>query len=163
MPDEPIESEPEESELIRVRREKLARIVALGNDAFPTTADVDTTIVDLVARYGAKTHDELETEKPHVKIAGRIMTVREFGKTAFLVLSEKTARVQAYCRKDTLPERDWELYQNLDAGDWVAVEGVLFRTKTNELSVKAELLHFLVKAANAMSISSSTTTSSRPS
>ena len=146
MPDEPIESEPAESELIRVRREKLARIVALGNDAYPTTADVDTTIVDLVARYGAKSHDELEAEKPFVKIAGRIMTVREFGKTAFLVLSEKTARVQAYCRKDTLPERDWELYQNLDAGDWVAVEGHVFRTKTNELSVKAERLHFLVKA-----------------
>ena len=146
MPEEPIAPEPEESELIRVRREKLARIVALGNDPFPTTADVDTTLIDLVARYGSKTHDELEAEKPHVKVAGRIMTIREFGKTAFLVLSEKTARVQAYCRKDALSERDWELYQNLDAGDWVAVEGTVFRTKTNELSVKAVRLHFLVKA-----------------
>jgi lysyl-tRNA synthetase class 2 len=138
--------EVEESELIRVRREKLARIVELGFDAFPTTADVDTSVADLVAAHGGKSHDELEAEKPRVKIAGRILTIREFGKTAFLVLSEKTARVQAYCRKDALPEREWELYRNLDAGDWVAVEGTLFRTKTNELSVKAERLHFLVKA-----------------
>jgi lysyl-tRNA synthetase class 2 len=138
--------EIEESELIRVRREKLARIVELGFDAFPTTADVDTSVADLVAAHGGKSHDELEAEKPRVKIAGRILTIREFGKTAFLVLSEKTARVQAYCRKDALPEREWELYRNLDAGDWVAVEGTLFRTKTNELSVKAERLHFLVKA-----------------
>ena len=74
------------------------------------------------------------------------MAVREFGKTSFLVLSEKTARIQAYCRKDALSEREWELYKNLDAGDWVAVEGTVFRTKTNELSVKAEKLNFLVKA-----------------
>ena len=140
------EPEVSESELIRVRREKLDRIVALGYNPFPTTADVDTTIAEVVARYGAKSHDELEAEKPHVKIAGRIMTVREFGKTAFLVLSEKTARLQVYCRKDALPEREWALYQNLDAGDWISAEGNVFRTKTNELSVKAEHIHFLVKA-----------------
>ena len=143
---QPAEPEVQESDLIRIRREKLARIVALGYDAFPTTADVDASIADVIARYGAKSHDELEEEKPRVKIAGRIMTVREFGKTSFLVLSEKTARIQAYCRKDTLSEREWELYRNLDAGDWVAVEGTVFRTKTNELSVKAERLNFLVKA-----------------
>jgi len=141
-------AEPEvpESELIRVRREKLARIVALGYDPFPTTADSDATIEEVVARFGASTAQELDEQKPHVKIAGRIMAVREFGKTAFLVLSERSARIQAYCRKDTLPEREWELYKNLDTGDWVSVEGTVFRTKTNELSVKAERLGFLVKA-----------------
>jgi len=138
--------QPEESELIRVRREKLDRIAALGYDRFPTTADVDTTIAEVVARYGAKSHDELEAEKPPVKIAGRVMTIREFGKTAFLVLSEKTAQIQVYCRKDTLPEREWSLYQNLDAGDWISAEGTVFRTKTNELSVKAQHIDFLVKA-----------------
>ncbi|MEA2569960.1 MAG: lysyl-tRNA synthetase, class [Acidobacteriota bacterium] len=143
----PVETaEVEESELIRVRREKLERIVALGYDAYPTKANVDTTIAEVVATYGDKTTAELEAEKPRVRIAGRIMTIREFGKTAFLVLSEKTARIQAYCRKDMLPEREWELYRNLDSGDWVSVEGTLFRTKTNELSVKAEKLDFLVKA-----------------
>ena len=140
------ETQLEESELIRVRREKLARIVELGYDAYPTKADVDTTIADVVAKYGSSSAQELEADHPRVKIAGRIMTVREFGKTSFLVLSEKTARIQIYCRKDTLPEREWELYKNLDAGDWISAEGALFRTKTNELSVKAEHIHFLVKA-----------------
>ena len=135
-----------ESELIRIRREKLARIAELGFELFPTKADVDSSIADLVAKHGAKSADELSAEHPRVKIAGRVMTIREFGKTAFLVLSEGTARIQAYCRKDTLSEREWSLYQNLDAGDWVSVEGTVFRTKTNELSVKAEKLAFLVKA-----------------
>ena len=137
--------EIEESELIRIRREKLARIVALGYDAYPTKADTDTTIAEVVARYGSKSSEELEAEKPRVKIAGRIMTVREFGKTAFLVLSEKTARIQVYCRKDTLSEREWDLYKNLDTGDWISAHGTVFRTKTNELSVKAETIDFLVK------------------
>jgi len=142
----PDEVEVPESELIRVRREKLARIADLGFDPYPTKADVSDSIADIVAMYGAKSGDELTAEHRQVKIAGRIMTIREFGKTAFLVLSEGTARIQAYCRKDTLSEREWSLYQNLDAGDWVSVQGTLFRTKTNELSVKAEKLGFLVKA-----------------
>jgi lysyl-tRNA synthetase class 2 len=142
----PPEPEVPESELIRIRREKLARIVALGFEAFPTKADVDMTVEQVVAECGPKSSEELEQEKKHVKIAGRIMTVREFGKTAFLVLSEKTARIQIYCRKDMLSEREWELYKNLDAGDWISAEGVVFRTKTNELSVKAAKLGFLVKA-----------------
>src|SRR2546423_2825023 len=140
------ETQPEESELIRVRREKLARIVELGYDAYPTKAHVDTTIADVVAKYGASSAADLEAQHPRVKIAGRIMTVREFGKTSFLVLSEKTARIQLYCRRDSLSEREWELYKNLDAGDWIAAVGVVFRTKTNELSVKAEHIDFLVKA-----------------
>ncbi|HKO57568.1 MAG TPA: lysine--tRNA ligase [Thermoanaerobaculia bacterium] len=147
------EQEPQvvpESELIRVRREKLDRIRELGYSAYPTKADVDTTVAEVVARYGAKSAEELEAEKPRVKIAGRILTVREFGKTAFLVLSEKTARIQAYLRRDTLSEREWNLYKNLDAGDWIAVQGAVFRTKTNELSVKAESIDFLVKAVRPL-------------
>jgi lysyl-tRNA synthetase class 2 len=140
------EPEVSESELIRIRREKLEKIVALGYDRYPTKAETDITIAEVVARFGGRTAQELEAEPQRVKIAGRIMAVREFGKTSFLVLSEKTARVQAYCRKDTLSEREWQLYQQLDIGDWISVEGTIFRTKTNELSVKAEKIDFLVKA-----------------
>ncbi|MFZ2492084.1 MAG: lysine--tRNA ligase [Thermoanaerobaculia bacterium] len=148
MSDHEQQTQPEvpESELIRVRREKLERIVALGYDAFPTRADVDTTIESVVAQHDARTAAELEQAPVRVKIAGRILTVREFGKTAFLVLSERTGRIQLYCRKDALSEREWQLYKNLDAGDWISAEGVVFRTKTNELSVKAEKIDFLAKA-----------------
>ena len=140
------EHEVPESELIRVRREKLARIAELGFERYPTKADVDRSIAEVIAAYGATSAQELEGEKPQVKVAGRIIAIREFGKTAFLVLSEKTARIQAYCRKDTLSEREWALYQNLDTGDWVSVSGSVFRTKTNELSIKVTHLGFLAKA-----------------
>jgi lysyl-tRNA synthetase, class II len=139
-------AEVSESELMRVRREKLNRIVAAGFDAFPTTAQVDTRIEQIVAEDGSKSAEELDAATRRVRIAGRVMTVRDHGKTAFLDLSEQSARIQVYCRRDALSEREWTLYQNLDVGDWVAVAGVVFRTKKGELSVKAESLHFLVKA-----------------
>jgi lysyl-tRNA synthetase class 2 len=135
-----------ESELIRVRREKLAKIVELGYHAFPTKAHTDTTIEQVVAQFSEKPAEELESAPQKVKIAGRIIAIREFGKTAFLVLSERTSRIQVYCRKDSIPDREWQLYKLLDIGDWVSADGVVFRTKTNELSVKAESIDFLVKA-----------------
>src|SRR3954454_18100089 len=146
MSEESQQPEVPESELIRIRREKLDRIAALGLDAFPAKAEVDTTIEDVVAKYGDKTTQEVEAANATVSIAGRIMGIRAFGKADFLVLSWRRARIQVHCRMDTLPERDWSLYQNLDTGDWVEVRGTVFRTKTNELSVKASHLGFLVKA-----------------
>jgi lysyl-tRNA synthetase class 2 len=143
---QPTENEVPESELIRIRREKLARIVEAGHPAYPNRADVDTFIEDIVRDHAQKTTEELESAKHHVKIAGRVMTVRDHGKTAFLDLSEGTARLQVYCRKDALSEAEWTVYQNLDIGDWVAIEGDVFRTKKGELSIKAEKLTFLAKA-----------------
>src|ERR1700756_4206456 len=73
--EEPQQPEIPESELIRVRREKLERIVALGFDAYPTKADFDTTIAEVVKTYGEKKTEELEAAHVHVKIAGRIMAI----------------------------------------------------------------------------------------
>lgn len=137
--------EAPESELLRIRREKLGRIVEAGFAPYPNRADVDTTIDLVVRTHREKSTEVLDEEKPPVKVAGRLMTLRDHGKTAFLDLSEKTARIQVYCRKDTLSEREWTLYQNLDMGDWVGVHGEVFRTKKGELSIKATKLDFLAK------------------
>jgi lysyl-tRNA synthetase class 2 len=135
-----------ENELIRIRREKLDRIVAAGFDPWPTKADPTITIEAIVESHGSRTAEELEASPLQVRVAGRIMTIRDHGKTAFLDLSERHGRIQIYCRRDTLSEKEWTLYQNLDIGDWIAVDGLVFRTRKGELSVKASALHFLVKA-----------------
>jgi len=145
-PQAPPTVEKTESELLEIRREKLGRIVAAGFDPYPTRAETDTTIESIVSRYGAATAELLEGERAAVKIAGRVMTIRDHGKTAFLDLAEGVTRIQVYCRRDSLSEPEWLLYQNLDIGDWVAIEGVVFRTKKGELSVKAARLGFLAKA-----------------
>jgi len=78
-------------------------------------------------------------------VAGRVLAIRSFGKANFLVISDGRARIQVYIRKDSLPERDFAVYRLLDFGDYIGVEGRLFRTKTNELTVWASGLEFLVK------------------
>ncbi|HVT05384.1 MAG TPA: amino acid--tRNA ligase-related protein, partial [Thermoanaerobaculia bacterium] len=144
----PEEGQPEiaESELIRIRREKLGRIVAAGYDPFPSRAEVDSTIEKIVGDNRSKSGETLDAEAIAVKLAGRLMTVRDHGKTAFLDLSERTGRIQVYCRKDTLTAKEWTLYENLDVGDWIGVEGHVFRTKKGELSIKASCITFLSKA-----------------
>ena len=92
-----------------------------------------------------KTGDALESERPHVRVAGRILGIRGFGKANFLVLSDGLRRLQVYVREDSLPALDFRIHQLLDLGDHLGVEGRLFRTKTNELTVWAERLHFLSK------------------
>ncbi len=144
-PKEPAAEIPEH-ELIRVRREKLDRIRALGVDVYPTRAETDTTVEAVVAEHSPKDAETLEKEETTVRIAGRIMTVRDHGKTAFLDLAERTAHIQIYCRRDGVSESDWEIYRNLDIGDWISVTGTVFRTRKGELSVKASKLGFLAKA-----------------
>jgi lysyl-tRNA synthetase class 2 len=135
-----------ESELIRVRREKLARITELGWDAYPTKAHTTTTVAEVVETYSPRSAEELETLNARVAVAGRIMAIRDFGKASFIVLSEMANRIQTYVRKDSLTENEWALKQNLDVGDWISVEGPMMRTKKGELSIKAEKMDFLVKA-----------------
>src|SRR5213079_407707 len=71
--------------------------------------------------------------------------MRSFGKANFLVISDGLKTIQVYIRQDSLPELDFKILKLLDFGDWLGVEGHLFRTKTNELTIWASLLHFLSK------------------
>jgi lysyl-tRNA synthetase class 2 len=98
-----------------------------------------------VERYGARTHDELEADRIETTTSGRILAIRSFGKANFLVVSDGRAKVQAYVRQDSMPALDFRVFKLLDVGDWVGVEGRLFRTKTNEFTVWASHLHFLSK------------------
>ncbi|HVR44025.1 MAG TPA: lysine--tRNA ligase [Thermoanaerobaculia bacterium] len=140
------QSQPPEHELIRVRREKLDAIVRAGFDPWPTRAETTHTIAAIVARFGGAEGEALEADPQSVAIAGRVMTIRDHGKTAFLDLAEGRARIQVYVRRDGVQAPEWELYRNLDVGDWVSVGGTVFRTKKGELSVKAGRLGFLSKA-----------------
>jgi lysyl-tRNA synthetase, class II len=135
----------QESDQIVQRRANLQELKKLGVDPYPRKFDVEATVDEVVARHGEKTGEQLEAEQPRTRTAGRILGIRSFGKANFLVLSDGKARLQVYIRQDSLPERDFQVFKLLDFGDWVGVEGRLFRTRTNELTVWASQLHFLAK------------------
>ncbi len=132
-------------EQVQQRQSNLAELGKLGVEVYPRTFERQHTISVLVDGYGQRTHDELEAEHVTTITSGRILAIRAFGKANFLVLSDGHAKIQAYLRQDALPDLDFKIYKLLDFGDWVGVEGRLFRTKTNELTIWATRLHFLAK------------------
>src|SRR5205823_6370225 len=102
------------------------------------------TIPQILAAYGTKTAEEL-ADKPQVRIAGRILTIRRMGKAGFMHVQQSAERIQVYVRKDAVPENEYKLYELLDVGDIAGIEGSLFCTRTSELSVHAEKITFLSK------------------
>ena len=142
-----------EDDLFAQRLRRTAEIEALGFRAYGQRFDASHTIPQILAAYSAKTAEELAEPsgaKTQVRIAGRIQTVRRMGKAGFMHLMQSGERLQVYVRKDAVAEPDYALYEGLDLGDIVGVDGYLFRTRTGELSVHAEKLTFLSKILLAM-------------
>src|SRR5688572_22597756 len=135
----------QESDQVIQRRTNLAALRELGVDAYPTRFETRATIEAVAKQYGTETGEALEAQQPTTRVAGRILSIRSFGKANFLVLSDGKARLQVYVRQDAVSERDFKTFKLLDFGDWVGVEGRLFRTKTNELTIWASQLQFLAK------------------
>src|SRR5688500_16714161 len=138
-------SAEQDSDQVLQRRANLDALRALGVDVYPRRYDSQATIESLVAEHSPKSGEELEAGQPTGRTAGRILSIRSFGKANFLVLSDGKQRLQVYIRQDSVPEQDFKIFKLLDFGDWVGVEGRLFRTKTNELTIWASSLTFLSK------------------
>ena len=138
-----------EDDLFEQRLQRIRDIEALGFQAYGHKFDFTATIPEIVAQFGSKPAEELSPAN-RVAIAGRIHTIRRMGKAAFAHLAQNGERLQIYIKKDALSERDYALFPLLDLGDIIGVEGYLFRTKTNELSVHVDKLEFLSKILLAM-------------
>jgi lysyl-tRNA synthetase, class II len=128
------------------RRKKLTEIESLGHSAYPHKFDATHSPSRIIGDFAAKTGDQLAAEHPAVRVAGRIVALRPHGKAAFGHLAGSGARLQFYIKLDTVGEAAFKLFQLLDLGDIVGLSGELFRTKTNELTVRVEKLALLSKA-----------------
>jgi lysyl-tRNA synthetase class 2 len=135
-----------DSELVSQRRANYEELLALGIRPYPNAYDATHRIGELVATYGAHTGEALDAEHVPVRAAGRILGLRTFGKANFLVLSDGAATLQVYIRQDSVSAESFSMFRLLDFGDQVGVEGRLFRTRTNELTIWASGLTFLAKS-----------------
>jgi lysyl-tRNA synthetase class 2 len=138
-----------EDDLLRQRLERVRQVEALGFKAYGQRFDFTHSIPSILAEHRDKAADELG-EGVRVRIAGRVQTIRRMGKAGFAHLAQNGERLQIYVRKDAVSESDYALYQLLDIGDIVGADGYLFRTRTGELSVHADKLHFLSKTLLSM-------------
>jgi lysyl-tRNA synthetase class 2 len=135
----------DDSDQVQQRRANLAELRKLGVAAYPHRFDPQASVDEIVQAHGTRTGEELDADHITTRTAGRIIAIRSFGKANFLVLSDGRSRIQVYIREDALPARDFQIFKLLDFGDWVGVEGRLFRTKTKEFTIWASKLEFLAK------------------
>jgi lysyl-tRNA synthetase class 2 len=125
---------------------KLQALKALGIDPYGQRFEVSHTAKALIERYGSLKAQDLEAEPIACRLAGRIMSLRRFGKASFSHLQDATGRIQVYFKKDVLGDQAFALFELLDLGDLIGIGGHLFKTKTGELTVQVTQLNLLAKA-----------------
>ena len=133
-------------ELLRSRRDKLEHLRQQAIDPFPPRYQRTSDALEAVARFEdeeKRTGEGVRSEP--VRLAGRIMSLRVMGKAAFLDLRDGSGKVQAHLRRDVLGDQ-YQLLKELDLGDFLGVGGVLFRTRTGEVTIEARELTILAKS-----------------
>lgn len=132
------------SEVLQVRRDKLSELQKMGRDPFKISKyDVSHHSNEVVDNY-----DSLEGQK--VSLAGRIMSKRIMGKASFMHLQDQNGRIQAYVKRDDIGVDEYKLFKTYDIGDIVGIEGFVFKTKTEEVSIHVEKLVLLSKSLQVL-------------
>lgn len=139
------EKHPDESALIGERRRKLSELRAAGQ-AYPNDFHRNALAEELHCTYGRHDPDRLRDESPAVRVAGRMMAKRVMGKASFIKLQDRTGQIQVFLELDALPEGLYQDFRKWDVGDIVGAEGPLFKTRTGELTVKAQRVRLLTKS-----------------
>ncbi|MGD0916285.1 MAG: lysine--tRNA ligase [Thermodesulfobacteriota bacterium] len=136
----------EASELIQQRIRKLELLKSEGTDPFPNSFRVTHTSDDIHKAFGTMPDEELKSVGETFFLAGRILAIRDFGKASFIRIQDRKGKIQAYIQRDTLGEKAFQLFKTFDIGDFVGLEGKVFRTKTRELTLQVQNLQLLVKS-----------------
>ncbi|MBE0700489.1 MAG: lysine--tRNA ligase, partial [Acholeplasmataceae bacterium] len=129
-----------------VRRQKAKELKAMGVDPFGQKYVRTHHTKQIFESYDKDDHDTLEQKNITVSIAGRIVLKRGQGKAGFMHVKDRDGQIQVYVRQDVIGEMAYEVFKAADLGDIVGIEGVIFRTKTNELTIKAVKYTHLTKA-----------------
>ncbi len=136
----------QKADLIDQRQEKLDEIRRRGYDPYPHKYSLTQRIAQAREAFSSSSAEELELSKPELQTAGRLISVRGHGKASFAHLAEGGDRLQIYVRQDRVGQEQYELFRLLDVGDIIGVQGVLFRTRTDELTIMADQLTLLSKS-----------------
>ena len=131
----------EASDIIKERYKKLDGLKALGVDPFGGFFAKEATVKTLLDTYA---------ENKKVITAGRLSAMRFMGKSVFADLKDESGRIQLYLKKDHLSEGDGKIFDFLDIGDILGVEGEMFKTKTGEISIRVDKLRILAKSLRPM-------------
>ena len=141
---------PELNEFLKVRLEKLKALKEKGINPYPSAAfDQTHHSAEIVEKYKDLQAGE-HKENDKVSMAGRLMTIRDMGKSNFAHVQDAQGKIQIYVRKDTLGEPAFEVFKLLDLGDIIGIKGFPFKTKTGEVSVHVQSLEVLSKSLHPL-------------
>lgn len=144
MSEQSIPEIQESNELIEQRRAKLDAWRHQGK-AFPVGFQRDAFAADIIHAYHAKDEAVLHEHPIHVKVAGRMMLRRLMGKASFTHIQDMSGRIQLYIRQEDVGADVYDAFKDWDLGDIVGAEGIIFKTKTGELSIKVQKIQLLTK------------------
>jgi len=133
------------NELIQERLKKLNRLRESGVEPYGMPFATKDKAEDIANKFGGLSKEDLEGRDGQCAVAGRIISFRDFGKTAFAHIQDSSGKIQVYFSKDIITGNQ-DVYKNLDIGDIIGVTGRLFRTKTNELTVQVNSMTLLCKS-----------------
>jgi lysyl-tRNA synthetase class 2 len=132
------------SELIQKRRDKFDQLKTNNLQLFPNDFKVSHTINEIQGIIG-KTPETVKEDEPIFNLAGRMMAINRFGKTAFIRFRDRSGQLQAYIRKDRIGDEAYHLFKQMDVGDFVGLSGGMFKTKTGEWTLLVSELKLLCK------------------
>jgi lysyl-tRNA synthetase class 2 len=137
------------NDLTEMCLKKLNELRELQIDPYDSRFEPRFSAAQLRNSYAAATKEELEATPVPVSVAGRIITMRDFGKGCFATIQDVTERIQVFFSKAVLNDQ-YALIKKLDMGDIIGVSGKLFRTRTDELTIEVTDLHILSKSLRTL-------------
>ena len=138
-------------DLSKVQKDREAKLAKLRSEGFNYPNDFEKTyeIADLIDKFGQYTKEELEKQNETACNAGRVVLKREMGKVVFMTIEDFSGRIQVYFSQNNLEDK-LEQVKDFDLGDIIGIEGVLFRTKTDELTIEVKDFKLITKSLNPM-------------
>ncbi len=136
----------EESQIIKQRKQKAQELEKLGVDLFPNGIPLPERAGAIKKVYEGYDKKALEEVEDSFRVAGRIMALRRFGKAAFFHIKDSSGSIQIHVMTDRIGKDAYKIFKKFDIGDIVEVEGRLFRTKTNELTIEADRIRLVTKS-----------------
>ncbi len=133
------------SQIINFRIEKLSKLKELGVNPYPHKYERTHSSKDILNNF-----EDLENKD--VAISGRVMALRKMGKASFIHVMDAFGQIQIFIKKDTVGEKDYEAFKLIDIGDFIGINGIVFKTKTKEISINTRQFTLLSKSIRPLPI-----------
>jgi lysyl-tRNA synthetase class 2 len=136
----------EESQVLKQRKQKAQNLREAGVELYPNDFRVEDHLVHIRERYQDWSEEALAGEERTFVCAGRIMSMRSFGRATFMHIKDSSDRLQVYVKKEVVGKQEYGLFKKVDIGDFIGVKGTIFRTKAGELTLLAQEVRMLSKS-----------------